>query len=96
MTKKDREAAALARRQQQVEDQRKAMADLKKKQRQIFDEGKKLNGKYRSNIWELTYNFALTRCKGPAVTKEHDTSFKACPTDFSYLSTYGYCYNTIA
>ena len=44
MGKKEREAAALARRQQQVEQQKKEMADLKKKQKQIFEEGKKLNG----------------------------------------------------
>ena len=44
LTKQEREAAALARRQQQVNQQKKDLDDLRKKQRDIFEEGKKLLG----------------------------------------------------
>ena len=44
LSKQEREAAALARRQQQVEQQKKDLDGLRKKQRDIFDEGRKLLG----------------------------------------------------
>uniref|UniRef100_H2YNN9 Probable ATP-dependent RNA helicase DDX23 n=1 Tax=Ciona savignyi TaxID=51511 RepID=H2YNN9_CIOSA len=44
LTKEERTAAALARRQEQVEQQRKEMDEMRKKQRDIFNEGKKQLG----------------------------------------------------
>nr|XP_039263703.1 probable ATP-dependent RNA helicase DDX23 [Styela clava] len=41
-TKEDRAAAAIARRQQEVEEKRKQMDEMRKKQRDIFSEGRKM------------------------------------------------------